>query len=406
MAIQIKKAKPIIKNVTSTNNILFITPFRGHDDGRQNMTSASHPAAAIWPNPVRIFATVSFLPLLKNPFISVSSIVVPLGVVNPFVYPGGKQRGLIPEFGRRLLNSAVPASSPVVYGEREKNLRIVIVGSEMTGVAGSGGLGDIIRVLPEELNRAGHKAIAVVPFYKQHISSEMAARRRLIVEELPVLMNRPGSLWQERASLWRLDLGALEVYLIENDTYFNRTGERGALYGPREDEAFADNDERFIFFDKAVLEALRVLAFQPDVIHAHDWQTGLIPVYSKEFYKEEPLLKDAATVYTIHNLRFEGAFPAGTFAKTGLPGRYFDMEGIEFYGRWSFAKAGLYYADKISTVSRSYVLETLVKEMGHGFHGLLRKRYQEGDYAGIPNGKPAFMSPSVIAIMILPISMS
>jgi len=179
----------------------------------------------------------------------------------------------------------------------------------------------------------------------------------------------------EKASLLKLKDGFSNVYLIENQAYFNRSqlyGESGLDY--------PDNLERFSFFSKAVLEACKVFGIEVDVFHCNDWQTALVPLYLKVFYGQ----LQSSTVFTIHNLAYQGIFPGSFFCKLGLGGEFFSMDQLEFYGNINIMKAGIIHSNRINTVSPTYAKEILTPEFGCKLDGLLRTR--EKDISGILNG--------------------
>ncbi len=154
---------------------------------------------------------------------------------------------------------------------------------------------------------------------------------------------------------------------------------------PDSKKDYVDNDVRFIFFCRGVLETLKRLGWQPDIIHCNDWQTGLIPAYIKTIYNHDPFFKHIKTVFTIHNLAYQGTFPASSFEKTGLPASEFGKEGVEFYGKLNFMKSGLVYSDVITTVSEKYAEEICsTEEFGCGLEGVLQKR--KSHLHGIING--------------------
>ena len=170
-----------------------------------------------------------------------------------------------------------------------------------------------------------------------------------------------------------------EAYFIECDQLFDRP----ELYGTAAGE-YGDNAVRFIFFARAVLEACPVLDIQPDVIHCNDWQTGLIPLYLKSLYRQHRHFRNTGTLFTVHNLGYQGNFDAANLSYTGLGWDYFVPERLEFYGTLSLMKAGLLYADLLNTVSETYSREILGPEQGCSMDGILLKR--EKDLFGIVNG--------------------
>ncbi|TAL28116.1 MAG: hypothetical protein EPN94_00725, partial [Nitrospirae bacterium] len=169
------------------------------------------------------------------------------------------------------------------------------------------------------------------------------------------------------------------AYFIECNEFFNRDD----LYGSPAGD-YPDNAARFVFFARGILEACKALEFKPDVIHCNDWQTGLLPMYLKTLYRSDRFFSGTASVITIHNLGYQGLFPPSAMPLTGLDPVWFNPEGIEFYGKINFLKAGLIFADYITTVSNNYAREILTREHGFGLDGLLRKRASA--LAGIVNG--------------------
>jgi starch synthase len=181
------------------------------------------------------------------------------------------------------------------------------------------------------------------------------------------------------ARLYQCSQSEVDFYFIANDEYFNRP----FFYGtPKGD--YPDNAQRFIFFTKAVLESLVELNIKPDVIHCHDWQTALIPLYLKTTDEINQSFAQTMTIFTIHNLGYQGLFNPETFQAIGIPDKYFSMQGIEFYGKVNFLKAGLIFADKLTTVSPTYAQEIQTKEFGFGLEGVLVTRQK--DLTGIING--------------------
>jgi starch synthase len=164
---------------------------------------------------------------------------------------------------------------------------------------------------------------------------------------------------------------------------------------------YPDNDERFIFFCRGVLEVLKKLGWQPDIIHCNDWPTGLIPAYLKTVYKDDPFYKDTRSVFTIHNMAYQGVFPKSTFPKTQLPPELMGMDGVEAYGHVNFLKAGLVFSDAITTVSERYAQEIRTsEEFGAGLQGIVNDR--KSDLTGILNGVDySVWDPSVDSLIPL-----
>ncbi len=245
-------------------------------------------------------------------------------------------------------------------------LKILIVASEVVPFAKTGGLADVIGSLPQELREQDIDARVVMPYY-QGI--------RGIDEKVKWMDTYVVSLgWRnQEASIFLLDED-VPTYFIKNYEYFNR----GELYG------YDDDDERFAFFCKAVLEMIPRMDFIPDIIHCNDWQTGPICLLLKDNYRFNPMYNNIKTVYTIHNIQYQGIFGRESLEMLEISDGYFHPEAIEHYGAISYMKAGIRYADIITTVSPSYAHEIQTPQYGYGLDGLLRER-SDAVY-GIING--------------------
>ena len=243
-------------------------------------------------------------------------------------------------------------------------MKIVFAASEMTPFVKTGGLADVIGTLPQEIERLGHKVLVFIPRTKG-----VDPQKR----ELQVAIDRldvPLGTEKETGRIYRTVLkSGAEVYLVDHPEFFCREGLYGTGLGD-----YPDNDRRFIFFQRAVLETLRATGFNPDVIHCHDWQTGLIPTYLKTLYARDPVFEKTKSVFTIHNLAYQGNFPPDSLPATGLDWNQFRLERLEFYGKVSFLKAGLVDADLVTTVSERYAQEIQTKEFGCGMEGVFAKR--------------------------------
>ena len=246
-------------------------------------------------------------------------------------------------------------------------MKIVLVASEVAPFSKTGGLGDVTGSLPGAFARAGHEVSVFSPAYRG-----IKAGRALA--SLPVKVGER----VETAQVFRKKQAGVSFYFIGNQPFFDRD----FLYGTAQGD-YPDNLERFLFFDRAVLQALIQLGLEPDIIHCHDWQTGLIPAYLREVYPRSELGR-ARTVFTIHNLGYQGRFPGRLFPLLGLPPEYFAMSGLEFYGDINLLKAGLVYSDRLTTVSPSYAREIQTPEFGFGLEGVLDSRAK--DLTGIVNG--------------------
>jgi starch synthase len=253
-------------------------------------------------------------------------------------------------------------------------LKILFASPEVHPFAKTGGLGDVSSALPLALKEQGHDVRVILPKYRSISESKRSVQPMGLTVAVPVGTKvKHGELYEGQLNR------SMPVYFVGRDDYFDREG----FYGDFEGE-FPDNAERFIFFDRAVLEACKVLDFQPDIIHCNDWQTGLIPCYLKTTFASDPFFTDTRSVFSIHNLGYQGNFDERFFPLAHLPWKVFTHEGIEFYGFFSFMKAGLIYADKLTTVSKTYSKEILTPENGFHMDGVLRQH--QSKLSGILNG--------------------
>ena len=257
-------------------------------------------------------------------------------------------------------------------------MRIVIGSAEVAPFAKTGGLADVAGTLPKHVGQLGHDVIVIMPLYRKVRQSGVKLQPTRLSFEVPIA-NRvvTGKLW--RSTLPGSDL---PIYFVENNAYYDRDGLYGT--GGGHDSDFADNSERFIFFTRAILEACEQLEFAPDVIHCNDWQTGLLPVYLKTIYRDRPHLRDTATVYTVHNLAYQGMFWHWDMKLTGLDWYLFNWRQLEYYGNLNFMKGGIVFADVINTVSKQYAQEIQTQEYGVGLNDVLKER--SADLYGIVNG--------------------
>ena len=263
-----------------------------------------------------------------------------------------------------------------------KGLNILFCTSEVTPYSKTGGLADVSNSLPQELNAFGHAVRIITPKYG--LLDERKLRiyeiKRLTGIEVPV--GDKIAICNIKSSFIVSPKGKVQVFLLENDEYF---GKDSPYMDPKTGKDYPNNDERFIFFNRAVVQVLGLLGWQPDVIHCNDWQTGLIPAYLKTIHSKDPLLNSVKTIFTIHNLAYQGLFPYKSFLKSGLPDNLFHSEGVEYFNQFSFLKTGLNFSDSITTVSEKYAQEICTtNEYGYGFEGILKKRKK--DLVGILNG--------------------
>ncbi|MCX6565497.1 MAG: glycogen synthase GlgA [Candidatus Aminicenantes bacterium] len=245
-------------------------------------------------------------------------------------------------------------------------MKIVFVSSEAAPYAKTGGLADVASALPKALAEAGHEVKVFLPLY------------RTIKERFPHLALRVAGR-PEAFSVWEDREASVPVYFIEHDYFFNR----GHLYCTAAGDD-PENGDRFAFFSRSVLEALRAIDFSPEIIHTHDWQTAALFGYKKFVMGDDPFFRGTKSVFTIHNLAYQGLFDPGVLGRIGLPKRLFRAEDLEFFGRVNFLKAGILYADAVTTVSPRYAREIQTPEFGCGLDGLLRAR--RASIRGILNG--------------------
>lgn len=248
--------------------------------------------------------------------------------------------------------------------------KILLVTSEAVPFAKTGGLADVAGALPQALGARGLDCRVILPKYKD-IKPELKAT---IAHKMHFYINLG---WrQQYVGVEQASYGGVIYYFIDNEYYFGRDG----IYGMGVEEG-----ERYAFFCRAVLEALPHLDFFPDVLHCNDWQSGMIPVLLKTQYQGNPAYREIATVFTVHNLQYQGIFPWGMMADLlALDPSLNRSDCLEFYGSASFMKGGLVFADRINTVSPSYAGEIQYPYEGERLDGLLRAR--QNALSGILNG--------------------
>ncbi|HEY0787217.1 MAG TPA: glycogen synthase GlgA [Thermoanaerobaculia bacterium] len=247
-------------------------------------------------------------------------------------------------------------------------MRILFASSEVSPFAKTGGLGDVVGALPKALRRLGHDVAVFTPFY--------AEARRYCESHGIALADRGGATisWGNWTHGYRVLSGALPgsdvpIFFVENQRLFDR----GGLYWGRED-GVDDNLERFTFFCRAVISAAERLNLKFDVVHAHDWQTALLPIYLHSGLRWTHHFYGAKSVYTIHNLNYQGRYGADRFPVLGLAPRYWRSDALEYYGDLVLMKGGILFADRVTTVSPTYAQEIQTPAFGAGFDGLLRAR--------------------------------
>ncbi len=254
-------------------------------------------------------------------------------------------------------------------------MNILMVAAECVPFVKTGGLADVIGTLPKYLKQNGHDVRIIIPKYR--LIDGVKYDLQALPYKLSVFVGKEQENFRIKTCM--LD-GNIPVYFIDNSRYFNRLG----IYGDDSGVGYGDNRERFIFFSKAAIEATKALMFRPDIIHCHDWHTGLIPAYLKTTHLSDGFFWNTSTVYTIHNIAFQGSFDAAsTLPMAGFSWEDYKSDKLEFYNTFNYMKAGLAYTDIISTVSPTYAKE-IQGVAGKGMEVVLQVRKK--DLYGILNG--------------------
>ncbi|MFQ5963519.1 MAG: glycogen synthase GlgA [Candidatus Scalinduaceae bacterium] len=252
--------------------------------------------------------------------------------------------------------------------------KVMFVSPEVTPFAKTGGLADVSGSLPTFLKKLGCDVRVALPFYR--MVKEQNIPFDTIFKDLEV----PAKGVTLKAGINQSSLNDdIPVYFIKYDKFFDREN----LYSTSRGD-YADNAERFIFFSRSIFELCRKVNFQPDIIHCHEWQTGLIPTYLRTLYNNDKLFSKTAALYSIHNIAYQGIFEKEVFEKTCLPNRLLINKVIEFYGKISFMKVGIIYSDIINTVSQKYSREIQTEEYGCGLQDIIKDR--AGVLFGVING--------------------
>lgn len=252
-------------------------------------------------------------------------------------------------------------------------MKILIATPEAVPYVKTGGLADVTGALLKELRVLKHDVSLILPLY-----SSIRNNFKLYNTGKSVLITM-GQL-TKRAGIWTSDRSpSPKSYFVDCADLYDRP----ELYGTSQGD-YSDNALRFSFFPRAVLETCIAMKLKPDVIHCNDWQTGMLPLYLRAFYRKNRYLMKTAVLFTIHNLGYQGIFEPADMKYSGVGWNYFTPEGLEFYGKLNYMKAGLIYSDLLTTVSDTYAKEILDPENGFGLDGVLRKR--KNDLFGVING--------------------
>ncbi len=256
-------------------------------------------------------------------------------------------------------------------------LRVLHVGAEIFPLLKTGGLADVLGALPVALRRAGADARVLLPAFPALLSALTAVREVGALQ--PHWGGVPARLLAGKFAA--APLAGLPVYLLQHDALFGRAGNP---YSDADGMAYIDNHRRFALLGLAATRLAEGLdpGWLPQAVHSHDWHAGLAPAYQS--FSRAAGASHAASVFTIHNLAYQGQFPSTVFGELGLPASAYTLHGVEFHGQVSFMKAALHYADRITTVSPSYAREIQASEFGCGLDGLLSER--SAVLSGILNG--------------------
>ncbi len=259
-------------------------------------------------------------------------------------------------------------------------IQVLFLSSEVEPFAKTGGLGDVSGALPHTIYNLGHEVRIMLPRYGSIKGTPSKLHDMIRLQGIDVPVGDKVLKANVKSSFLLGTFTKVQVYLLDNHDLFGR---QGMYVHPETKKAYADNDVRFIFFCRGVLEMLKKIGWQPDIIHCNDWHTALVPAYLKTLYKNDKFYKKTKTVFTIHNLAYQGDFPKSTFAKTLLP---LELEQeMTHNGKINFMKTGLLYADAITAVSTKYAEEIRAnEEYGCGLQEILEKRKRH--LFGITNG--------------------
>ncbi len=266
---------------------------------------------------------------------------------------------------------------------KNRNLRILFITSEASPFVKTGGLGDVSSALPQTLMELGNEVRLVLPKYGAVDERKFKIHEIVRLKDIPIHLGNEIELVSMRSCFLVGNKTKVQLYFFDNQKYF---GSRKGLYqDPNTKKDYPDNHERFILYAKGIMELIKKLGWTPDIIHCNDWQTGLIPAYLKTVYADLEIIKDTKVIFTIHNVEFPGVFPKEVFKLTGLPDHVLNEISVNDGNSISFLKAGVVYADAVTTVSEKYADELCtIDELGGIIKNTLKKRKNE--FYGIING--------------------
>lgn len=252
-------------------------------------------------------------------------------------------------------------------------MKVLIASPEVYPFIKTGGLADVTGALPKALKKLGIDVRVILPKHKGIDEQRFPLRYKNYKISCPI------SLGYVEAEIVESEYDGVTAYLVEQDDYYNRD----YLYSTPDGD-YQDNAVRFIFFSKSILEAIKVTGYIPDVLHCNDWETALAPVFLRTLYRDDPDLKDIATLFTIHNIGYQGIFWHHDMHLLNIGWEYFTPDYLEFFGNINFLKGGIVFSDIVNTVSKQYSQEIQTPEFGYGLDGVLRSR--KSDLYGIVNG--------------------
>lgn len=253
-------------------------------------------------------------------------------------------------------------------------MKIAFASSEIIPFAKTGGLGEVSGTLPIELAKLGHEVKVFMPKYYQVNEHEYGHHYDSLIGEMKI--STGGYEHKVHVFYGKLPHSNVDAYFVHYPNFYHRS----KIYTEDWDE-----DERFILFSKAIIQIMQKLGWSPDIVHANDWQTGLLPVLLRENYSWDSLFHKTKTVFTIHNIGYQGRFSLESYKRAGIPPILYENNGILVHENDSnFLKSAILYSDVINTVSETYAKELLTPEYGAGMYNYLLQRYN--DYYGIING--------------------
>jgi starch synthase len=255
----------------------------------------------------------------------------------------------------------------------DRKLNVMFVSPEAVPFAKTGGLADVAGALPIALSKLGMRVCLLMPLYGMIRQGNFTLTK--VISDLEVSFD----FFTLKFDLYSTEIAGVTFYFVERDEFFDRR----QLYGTPKGDYF-DNFERYIFLAKTVLPVCQALEFKPDIIHCHDWQSALISVYLREKWQREEIFTQTASIFTIHNLAYQGLFAKEKFHLLDLDLSLFGIDGLEFYDKINFLKGGILWSDAITTVSRQYSQEIQTPEFGCGLEGVLQSRTDI--LTGIVNG--------------------